>query len=289
MAGLSLPSYYHTYEFISPASLYAEIKEEMKSYFATGVVDDTMFPVYTRKALDKLQKAAYKIDEAVLELENGAACLPGDFCFVREVWACISSHLSVPLPSAVYHSKTYVISPTGDFDACNPCSCPENCDRRFQVLEKTGGHVVFSFNHSYRLKAGGRNALSFCSQESQLQDGWDTFDIRDGKIITAGSEGFLHLIYYKKDYEEDQYELIPDNFRITEYIKAFIKYKVFEQIFNEVADESFNQAERKYQIYKQEYYDAFISADAEVKKQTVRQKVNSFHAASRRMSKYFIR
>lgn len=261
----------------------------MKSYFATGVVDDTMFPIYTRKALDKLQKAAYKIDEVILELENGAACLPADFSYVREVWACITSHLSVPLPSARYHSKTYVISPTGNFDACNPCSCPENCDRKFQVLEKTMGQVIFSFNHSYRLKPGSRNAQSFCASDCLTHDGWDTFDLRDGKIITAGSDGILHLIYYKKGYDEDQYELIPDNFRIAEYIKAFIKYKVYEQIFNEVADESFNQAERKYQIYKQEYNDAYISADAEVKKQTIRQKVNSFHAASRRMNKYIIR
>ncbi|NLR60679.1 hypothetical protein HGH93_21395 [Chitinophaga polysaccharea] len=289
MAGLTLPSYYHTYQFISPSSLYAEIKEEMKSYFATGVVDDTMFPIYTRKALEKLQKAGYKIDEAVLELENGAACLPDNFRYVREVWACITGSFSVAHGSSTYHSRTYLISPQGDFDSCNPCSCPENCDRKFRVLEKTTGNIAFSFDHSYRLKPGGRNAFNHCAADCQWHEGHDTFDIRDGKIITAGTEGIIHLVYYKREYDQDSYELIPDNYRISEYIKAFIKFKVYEQIFNEVSDESFNQAERKYQLYKQEYTEAFIMADAEVKKQTLQQKANSYNAASRRMNKFIIR
>lgn len=271
--------------------MYAEIKEEMKSYFATGVVDDTMFPIYTESALKKIGRATYKIDEVIVELSNLSACLPADFSFIREVWSCQSSYFTMPNPGALYSSNTYVISPGGDFDSCNPCSCPETCDKKFQVVSKTTTQTILTFNHSYRLKPGNRNVLNLCSKDCDAisKDAPDIFDIRDGKIFTGFTEGTLHIIFYKKEFDDSEFQLIPDNHRIIEYIKAFLKYKMYEQIFNEVADESFNQAERKYQLYKQEYYDAYINADAEVKKQTIGQKISSIHAASRRMNKYIIR
>jgi hypothetical protein len=61
--------------------------------------------------------------------------------------------------------------------------------------------------------------------------------------------------------------LIPDNYRIREFVEAFIKYKVIETLTNQVNDETYNQLERKMVNYKQMADEAFIMADIEVKKQ----------------------
>ena len=61
--------------------------------------------------------------------------------------------------------------------------------------------------------------------------------------------------------------MIPDNYRIREFIEAFIKYKVIETLTNQVNDETYNQLERKMVNYKQMADEAFIMADIEVKKQ----------------------
>lgn len=292
MGGLTFSSYYYTQEFVSPQQLYAEVKEEMKSYFATAVVDDTMFPIYTSNALQKLGRGTLQIDEVVLELENRSVCLPANFKYIREVWACRTEFLSVPDPRAVYSSQSYVIAPYGDFDPCEPCACPApTCSTKKQVVTKTTGETIFSFEHHYKLSPGSRSTLNHCANEcvQRSLDADDTFHIDGNKLSTAFTTGFLHIVYYKLDYDESDFQLIPDNYRIREYLKAFLKYKMYEQIFNEVSDESFSQAERKYQIYKQEYHDAFIGADAEVKKETLQQKVNSIHASRRRMNKYLIR
>jgi hypothetical protein len=291
MGGLTFPSYYYTQEFVSPQQLYAEVKEEMKSYFATAVVDDTMFPIYTTNALQKLGRGTLRIDEALLELENNSVCLPADFKYMREVWACQTEFLAIPDPRAVYSSQTYVIAPYGDFDPCEPCACPPTCSTKKQVVTKTTGETILSFDHSYKLSPGSRSTLNHCANECSIrsQNAEDTFHIEGNKLFVTFTTGFLHIVYYKLEQDESDFQLIPDNYRIQEYLKAFIKYKMYEQIFNEVSDESFSQVERKYQIYKQEYNDAFISADAEVKKETLQQKVNSIHAARRRMNKYLIR
>lgn len=291
MARVILPSYYYTYDFVSPQELYAEVKEEMKSYFSTAVIDDTMFPIYTTRALQKLGRASFKIDEVLIDLENSIACLPEDFKYIREVWTCHTHYTVIPDLRAVYRSQTYIIAPHGDFDPCDPCTCPPVCSTKRQVVSKTTGETIFSFEHIHRLHPGTQATLAVCADGYAIRGTsvTDAFHIDGGKIFTGINTGILHIVYYKDLYDEADFQLIPDNYRIMEYLKAFIKYKMYEQIFNEVSDESFSQAERKYQLYKQEYNDAFIAADAEVKKETLQQKVNSIHAARRRMNKYLIR
>ena len=66
--------------------------------------------------------------------------------------------------------------------------------------------------------------------------------------------------------------MIPDNYRIKEFIEAFIKYKVFETLTNQVNDETFNQLDQKRQIYKQMADEAYIMAEMEIKKQTAHAK-----------------
>jgi len=62
-------------------------------------------------------------------------------------------------------------------------------------------------------------------------------------------------------------ELIPDNYRIREFVEAFIKYKMIETLTNQTNDETFNQLQTKLAYYKQQADEAFIMADIEVKKQ----------------------
>jgi hypothetical protein len=40
--------------------LYATVKEELKSYFDTGAVDDLLFPTYVNKCLSNLVKQVIK-------------------------------------------------------------------------------------------------------------------------------------------------------------------------------------------------------------------------------------
>jgi len=97
----------------------------------------------------------------------------------------------------------------------------------------------------------------------------DSFDIRDNKFVTNFRNGLVHLVFYATEYDEGGNQLIPDNYRIREYVEAFIKYKVFETLTNQTNDETFNQLQQKLAYYKQLSEEAFIMADIEIKKQDV--------------------
>lgn len=288
-------STYYTYEFISPESLYAEIKAEMRSYFNTGVLIDTMFPIYTRYCLRRFYRSTYDIDETIIKLDNYSAELPLGFKYVREVWACTNVTETRRMPGAIYHQETCVVSPYGDYDRCNPCdTCIDDCNTEKKIYFKTTEFFHYTYSISHLLRPGNLQVKDHCAEDclnlhERVHDK-DTFDIRGGRMYTNYCDGHIRLIYYKDPIDDCDSEVpIPDNFYIREYIKAYIKYKLYEQLYNEVTDETFNQIAQKYQLYKQEYNDAYINADAEVKKQTMYQKRESIRRMKHRLDKYIIR
>lgn len=304
-------SYYYKYNFVSPEPIYAIVSEELKSYMDTGAVDTLLFPTYLDKCLRKLGRATYVISEVALFVEDFQARLPDNFYAVREAWMCAAVN-GFPYQTAnsfysqAYTQTTIQVSPlTIQGNACNNPSCIEPlCDGNcmpevIQAVYKTNNEVALTYHKQYLLKPGNISARSNCDVAysdawnyygQQLVEGtpgssaYDSFDIRDNKFVTNFRNGIVHLIFYAQDYDNSGNQLIPDNYRVREYIEAFLKYKVFEMLVNQINDETFNQLQQKLVYYKQLADEAFIMADIELKKQDVyakqhriKQQLNSFN------------
>lgn len=292
-------SYYYKYSFVSPDPIYATVKEELKSYFDTGAVDDMLFPTYLDKCLRKLGRATYVIAESALVIDDFQTRLPDNFYAVREAWMCTQVN-GYPYQTAnSFYSQastqtTIQVSPlTIQGNACNNPSCNEPlCNGTcmpeiIQAVYKTNNEVAMSYQKSYLLQPGNISARSQCdvNYTSSLDmygqgvntlenftpgsSSHDSFDIRDNKFVTNFRNGVVHLVFYAQDYDSLGNQLIPDNYRVREYLEHFIKYKVFEMLVNQTNDETFNQLQQKLVYYKQLSDEAFIMADIEIKKQDV--------------------
>lgn len=272
-------SYYYKYNFISPEPVYATVKEEFKSYFDTGAVDDLLFPTYLDKCLRKLGRSSYVISEQLLYIEDFEARLPDNFFAVREAWLCTSIP-GYPYQTAnSFYSQaasltTIQVSPVISGGA--PCTnlqcttgCPECMPELIQAVYKTNQQVAVEYHRQYLLKPGNISVQAHCDLQCANfgSSSADSFDIRDNKFVTNFRNGVVHLIFYSTAYDGAGNELIPDNYRIREFVEAFIKYKVMETLTNQVNDETYNQLERKMMNYKQQADEAFIMADIEIKKQ----------------------
>lgn len=279
-------SYYYKYDFISPEPLYAEIKEELKSYFQTGVIDDILFPKYTEDCLRLLGRSSYKIEQNILCLEDFEAKLPDNFEAVRELWLVTSQEQSYKMPSATYEQSTFRITPLKDKCTEDKLCAPEE----IKVTYRTTGSVVQKFNCHHLLKPGNINAKSKLSLDSwnTFSDSMETFDIRGGKVVTNFPEGTLYIVYYVKDYDDNQYQMIPSNIRIENYIKAHLKYKCFENIYNNVSDETLKQIEVKMMKYERERDEARVIAETEIKKQTIERQIRATKSARSKFNKYQI-
>jgi hypothetical protein len=280
-------SYYYKYNFVSPEPVYSLVKEELKSYFDTGAVDDLLFPTYLNKCLQKLGRSSYIIVEETLDVADFETRLPDNFYAVREAWMC-SEIPQLPYQSAnSFYSQaasvsTIQVSPIiSNGTSCTNSQCTTGCNEcmplLIQAVYKTNNQVARSIRKEYLLKPGNISVKQHC--EVSYAEGWnnhsspgssaiDSFDIRDNKFVTNFRNGTVHLIFYATEYDNIGNQMIPDNYRIREFVEAFIKYKMFELLVNQINDETFNQLQQKLVYYKQAHDEAFIMADIEIKKQT---------------------
>jgi hypothetical protein len=290
-------SYYYKYNFTTPEIVYSTVKEELKSYFDTGAIDDLLFPTYADKCLRKLGRSSYVISEQILYIEGFEARLPDNFFAMREAWMCAEIPQNSYQTANSFYSQaasqtTIQVSPViYGGQACTNLECTTGCPEcmpdLIQAVYKTNSQIARSFTQSYLLKPGNISARRNCSLDynnnpqaygyngvandssSPGSSAADSFDIRDNKFVTNFQRGVVQIIFYANEYDTAGNQMIPDNYRIREYIEAFIKYKMFETLSNQVNDETFQQIQQKLVYYKQLSEEAFIMADIEIKKQDV--------------------
>lgn len=264
-------SEFFKYEFISPEPTFALIAEELKSYLDIGAIDQLMWPIYLGKCLDRLGRGSYKIVPAVLPIKEFECRLPDDFYRIREAWACSDCTQSIQHPSAVYEQfsscSTRLDTPDMYCNKCRECESPDIIN----VIYKTTNTVAFSFRQSHLLKPGNINARNHCGQEclNLNSSSGDTFDIRDNKFVVNFREGTVYCLYYSKELTPEGVEYVPDNLRIKEYIEAYIKARMFEQLSNQITDETYNQIQAKADKYEQKAEEAFQIARVEARMETM--------------------
>lgn len=307
-------STYYKHTFVSPEPIYAVIKEELKTYFDSGSVDDLMFPTYTGKCLSKLGKGTFPITETVLYVNDFTARLPDNFYGAREAWFCTEVAAGeYQSPNSFYaqaaDSTTIQISPmTVNGESCENPECIDGCDQCMPVMAqavyKTNSQRLILYQKKYLLKPGTISAKTGCdlpytalwqindpnyctsSLGSDYASSFDSFDIRGNKFVTNFRYGVVNLMFYATDYDNIGNQLVPDNYRVKEYLEAFIKYKLYETLLNQTTDETFNQIERKLTFYKQLADEAYILADIELKKHTIWDDMRSIKRQKKRFRKY---
>jgi hypothetical protein len=289
-------SYYYKYEFVSPEPIFAVVKEKLKSYFNTGVLDDLMFENYLNDCIAHLSNSRYKIEETVLELENFEAQLPECFHAVREAWLCTKDTTHYRTPSSYYYQKDCRV--TRIEDNCNECFTPQDphctpchIPEKYRVTHKVTGHNVFEFTKHYLLKPGNISKKGNCDLHCKNYGASapDSFDVAGNTFRTNFTSGTVYLIYYSENFDDTGFALIPDNFRIRKYIEKYLIYECFSELFNSSTDETFNQLRIKKADAERERDEALIEAKIELKKETTDQKVRAIKKSYNRNRKYNIR
>lgn len=283
-------SVYYKYEFTSPQPIYALIEEQLKSYFDTGAVDNTLFPIWTKKALDSLGKASYPINQAMLLICDYQARIPDDFHAMREAWACEDYESTYQEANAMYtqvkETSIRLDDPDLYCDKCNECQIPD----LIEAIYKTTRTVAFTWRRTHLLTPGIMYPSCphdlYCANYNSF--GPETYDIRDNKFVTNFREGKVYIQYYSTQFDCEN-QLIPDNFYIKEYVEAYIKARIFEQLSNQATDETFNQMNLKKNEYQQKSDIAYVNADTENKKEDVYRKQRAIRRVRNRNRKYNIR
>lgn len=283
-------TWHYKQDFVSPEPVYARVKEELRSYFDAGLVDDLLFPLWTFDSLDRFRLSFYPIREAVLFIDCFEAKLPPDFKKVREARACFFAETGLFTTSGTFYAEitTRVDKEGGRCEevTCDLKPCFESCG-----VYKTNTYQNHIFTVSHYLKPGNLTARNACDDAcpNLRCESPDVFDIHDGKFATNFDKGTVYLKYYSKEFDSQNNVMIPDNYFFRNYLEKYLKFKIFEQLSNQVTDETFNQIHMKLQLAERAKDEAFVLAEQHSRAQTLEQKINSIGANRRRLKKFRIR
>lgn len=242
---------YQTYNYIPIDTLVAEIKEELSSYFQAGAVSDVMIPTYVNQCLRKLKGIVLKPERVMLFFDDYTSQLPNDFHLLE--WAISYSSeaiLTGAIPSTVgFYSKAMTC--TGE--------CSEEFQQTCEVFEKitvpTGLGMQTLVMHDPKWIRVYYGAKPMCTEDCPNVNinVTETITIQEkGKVVSTFQRGCVHVQYLSKPIDDNGLPMIPEFVEVEEYIKSYVKFKLFEQLMNSVVDETFNQIKYKFEYYRQD-------------------------------------
>lgn len=281
------------YKLISTKNLVARLKEEMRSYFNTGAIDDLLFNIWILDCIAKFENTYRPIQPAVLDLYGNKCPLPCDFHSVQEVWLCATIDKGpIKAPGQFYYQTDCRINPApAAGEACGPCvdgyqcftgdeiqqpvGLPSLCDvpEQYRVTHKVNTWMNFSYTVSCMLKPGNFKTIGKCNDNCANLNlntyTVDTFDIIGDNLVTSFFSGTVYLAYYgdwaivpEDEGPDAGYYMIPDNKPFYDYVYHYLRFMIYQQLFDQSTDETFNQIMAKRNDAEDKYWMSYNNARA---------------------------
>lgn len=273
---------YNSHNFISSEAIVAKVKQQLKSYFDSGSLTDVLIPTYIDRALRKLKYMVLKGEDDVVEIENYMGKLPSDFSYLDRAYVCQA--LSV-ITNADFSSRGEWYRKITCDKCVDNCSCVTESLDIFSV-QTTSSNITYKMGEMMKIYYGSRK---YCIPDAQSLRSTSLIEARiDKKTITTNfAHGSVYITYFSRP--EDEFgPLIPEIVEVEEYIEAFIKFELFDQLWNAVTDESYNQISQKRQVYEREKYAKFEAARNTLKLETSQQVRDSIVNQRLRLKKFDI-
>lgn len=249
-------------DFVSCKSIFSQIREDLDSFDALGLIDNKTLYKYVKKVVSDIGMGCYMEKEAVLPVSRYKTKLPEDFTMLYSAYRCRSSESPIgrvqPQTGFVYYLE-------------NTCETIEHCKCDIEkVVDKitvrsyvNEGELLHRFEHPTLLSLSTGTRNKFCDEGSPnaYYSGSDQINIDGGFIHTNFESGNIYLKYYGFPFDENGLPMIPDKERIKTAIEDYIKYKLLEKWWtnSDVPD-----IERKMMHWQNEYKMSISDAKTEI-------------------------
>lgn len=274
---------YDNINYITSEPLIAEVKQELKTYFEAGAISEVLIPSFIDQALRKLKVLALRPEEAIIRFENYKSELPYDF-YLLDYALSYETNITWETGIQSYSGYWYKNIETG---------C-DGCDTRIETFEQItvpgpGYRISLKVPRWIRVYA---DSTSLCVDgcENLKVSSTDIIKINQHKKASASfQEGCVYIRYFSRPVDDYGIPMIPEVLEVEEYIKSYLKYKFFEQMWHSVMDESTKQVTDKLMYYKKEQLEKLQAAFNYLMTKSKQQIADSIVRTRKRFTKFHIR
>lgn len=219
-------------------NIIAEIRNSLKQYDTSGLIDDLSIYDRTYKALRKFGNLITTKMETIIHVSDGKAALPSNFQSLKSAVKVDKSHIETDLSDDVLQSTFFWKERTEQITDWNRC---EDCSKEYtekRIVEKVYLHekqVNFCYKNPCYLKLNrytqkdsyARNCLNL-KVESPFE-----ISINNETLYANFKEGDIFIEYYGFETDEENKPYIPDTpqSRLETWLTYHLKRMIFEDIW----------------------------------------------------------
>lgn len=250
--------------FISAEQIYSKIKREFKTFGSVNLLDDSDFPEYTFEVLRKIGAGVYKEQPALLNLQNGKACLPHDFMILHSAYKCDGRPV-LNYNTREFDQKTVIQQDITCDIIGRKKECIFECKEEERLIKRVtikkyidGEEINYHYNNPILLRLSP-NVRSFCAEDcpNLFATTGDEITINNKQILANFPTGKIYINYYGLALDENGYPMIPENVYVEKAIEWFIKYQI---MLNYWLVDDLPNAQGKWQKAEQMYKEAMAEA-----------------------------
>lgn len=256
---------YNNYSYISPLGVISEVKKKLNKYFASNQLDESVVGLHIENCIKKLGVGALDKTYAVLYFDNFKAKLPNDFYKLNLAYRCSTDAVN----SAPNDFSTTTVS-NGFYHKTLKCDECSDCNKTIETFETL--KIQQLGTNMSKLTLRQPTLLYVGVSKDVCVDGCPNLNARsndeiyiNGKTVASNfTAGYVFLSYYtmQMDMDETGYPLIPDEVWMTELVKSYLYFQFYDDLFNNITDETANQIANKRATYQQEYFEKLIIAQS---------------------------
>lgn len=258
----------NTTNFISPESLIARIKEDLRSYDDLGLIDQQKFYKDIKYILSQLGVGVAKETSAVLSVVNFKTKLPDNFKILHAAYKC----------SPVFSGKDKVYPQTGFvyyLERTDEKVLYDNCEiqttQSGTIIDKItvrtylkGQEQSVNFKNPVLLKLSANVKTSFCTENclNHNVSSPNEITIDNNYIWCNFTDDNIYMKYYGFAVDSNNLPLIPNIESIEKTIEYFLKFRIFENIW--INDEH-PDVEKRMLVMEKKYKESRVDAEYEIK------------------------
>jgi hypothetical protein len=242
-----------------------------------------LIPSFIDQALRKLKVLTLRPEEAVIRFENYKSELPPDFYLLD---------YAIMYSSEVFWNNGVTSMVGSWYKNVQSDGCDTN--QSLEIYETLsiptpGFRISMKEPKWVRVYA---DSTSLCTEDCQnlKVSSTDIIKINQHKKASASfQEGCIYLKYFSRPVDDDGIPMIPEILEVEEYIKSYLKYKFFEQMWHSVMDESTKQVTEKLMYYKREQLEKLQAAFNYLMTKSKQQMADAVVRTRNRFTKFHIR
>ena len=250
-------------QFQSCKSLFAQIRLDLKSFDALGLIDDRTMYRFVGEIISDLGLGYYMEKQAVVPVSRYKTKLPEDFHLLYSAYKCKSD--SVPKGRVQPQTgAVFFIENTCEKIAHCKCDIEKVVDKVTVRTYLDEGQLIYNFSNPTLLRLVTTTNHQFCTPDSPnlFHTSSDEISIDNGNIHTNFEDGNIYLKYYGFPFDERGLPMIPDDKELKLAVSYYIKFRLLEGwwLNSEVPD-----VERRMAKMEQQYLSALSNVNTKMK------------------------